>query len=191
MTKIKLGMLVGLAVFCGCARAPVAETPLAFESRWMGLPRSAGLAEIPRQQVNEFSVGNFLVIETNDVYLPEGFVSFLIDSETILTETEEKSAYLRDFLKAAYPNLMDGPTAFPGTLPVGVPDFSTVDAYISGLNDSQERRVKEWAAEQPDKPFPFPKKNYDELRADLMKKLKGRDALILRYVSAKKKDARP
>lgn len=189
--KIKLGTLMAAAVFCGCARAPVAETPPAFESRWMALPRSPGLVEIPRQQVNEFSVGKFMVIETNDVYLPEGFVSFLIDSETILTETEEKSAYLRDFLKAAYPNLLDGPTAFPGTLPVGTPNFSTVDAYISGLNESQERRVKEWAAEQPGKPYPFPKKNYEELRADLMKKLKGRDALILRYVSAKKKDARP
>lgn len=175
------------AAFCACARAPVAEPPSAFEARWLEELRSPVLTEIPQQQVNEFSLGKFLVVETNDVYLPEGTVSFLIDGETILTESEEKKAYLRDFIKAAYPNLLDGPTAFPGTLPVGAPAFSTVDAYVSGLKESQARREKEWAAEHPDKSFPFPKTNYDELRADLLKKMEGRDALILRYVSAGKK----
>lgn len=193
MINIRLGASLTLvAALCACSHAPrVAEPPSAFEARWLELPRSPGLLEIPREQVNEFSVGKFLVIETNDVYLPEGMVSFLIDSETILTESEEKKTYLKDFLKAAYPNLLDGPTAFPGTLPVGTPDFSTVDAYVSGLKESRVRREKEWAKEQPGKPFPFPKTDHEQLRADLLKKLEGKDALILRYINAKRKAPRP
>lgn len=191
MLNLKLGGSLALAVgLCACAHAPRPDArPAAFEARWLWSAGTVSLDTDTQRQVNEFDLGKFLVVETNDVYLPEGTASFIIDGETILTESEEKIKYLQDFLKAAYPNLLGGPTAFPAALPVGVPYFTTLDAYISGLKESQESRREVWAREQPGEQFPG--RDYDQLRAELQKKLEGRDALILRYVNAKKAEPRP
>ncbi len=182
-------MIVLAAGLCGCAHAPMREVrPAAFEARWLEMPRSVTPLDAPRQQVNEFDLGKFLVIETNDVYLPEGMVSFIVDAQTILAAAEEKLDYLKNFLKAAYPNLADGPTAFPASLPVVFPYFTTLDSYISGLKESQERREKIWAAENPGQRPPSPGTDLDKLRAELQGKLDGRDAMVLRYVNARERD---
>lgn len=160
--------------------------PAAFEARWLQPLLSPESMTAPREQVVEFDLGKFLVIETNDVYLPAGYVSFLLDGETIVAATEEKKAYLEAFLKAAYPNLYGGPTLFPGDAGVGAPDFTTLESYVNNLKEGQDAATQKWARENADKPYPFPLKDYGQLRAELLKKLEGRDALILRYVNAKK-----
>ena len=137
--------------------------------------------------MNTFDLGKFRVEETNDVYLPAGHVSFLIDYELVLTADEVKKVYLEKFLQAVYPNAVGGPTAFPGTSGVGAPSFETVDVYVSHLKAGEVEHKASWSKETPDKPYPFPAKDYDAMRADLLKKLEGRDAVILRYINAKKK----
>ena len=169
--------------FCACAHEPY-KAP---ETRWLSAPPSLDVFNISRQQENTFDLGKFLVIETNDVYVPAGYASFLIDGELVLVADEAKKDYFVKFLQAAYPNIMSGPTAFPGSAGVGVPDFDTVDAYVSGLKDGDALSKASWCKEHPDKPYPFPQKDYEALRADLLKKLEGRDALILRSINAKKK----
>ena len=178
-----LALLLGACVG-GRRNAP---DTAAFETRWLQMPASLSVFDVPHRQKNVFTLGKFVVVETNDLYLEKGRLSFIVDDELILTADEEKAKYFRQFLEAVFPNIMGGPTAFPGALNVGAPHFESIDAYVSGLRKSTEEDKARWSKEHPDKPYPFPLQDYDALRADLLKELGGGDALVLRYVDAKNK----
>lgn len=178
-----LALLLGA---CDAGRRNAADSA-AFETRWLRSPASLSALDIPRQQKNIFTLGKFVVVETNDLYVQKGRLSFIVDDELILTADEAKARYFRRFLEAVFPNVMGGPTAFPGTLDVGAPHFESIDSYVSGLRKSTEEDKKRWSKEHPDKPYPFAPHDYDALRADLLKQMGGADALVLRYVDAKNK----
>ncbi len=183
--KTKFALALGLsALALGCSRKH--DSPiLGQETYWLSPPLDPSNYFFPLANKHVFRLKNILVEETNDdprAY-PPGYTGYIIDLETILTRNQTEAEFVANLLKAAYPDAMGGPTAYPGSVNVGGVEVETVEQYAR--NDAKGgHRVS--PNSHSNQLSPAEEKDYRKTLSELLSKMKGYDILVLRFVDVKR-----
>ncbi len=183
--KIKLGFALAFsALLFGCSRKHD-DLSLGQETHWFPALSDLSSSFLPVANKHVFRLKNILIEETNDdpKGYPPGYTGYIIDEETILTRNQTEADFAANLLKAAYPDAMGGPTAYPGSVNVGAVEVETVQQYARTLAKGEAHALGKSHSNQLS---PAEEKTYRETLSKLLSKMKGYDVLVLRFVDVKK-----